>query len=72
MLKIIIIIKKSHKNQPLEIGTIKIRGVECLSCYGNMALETVLFAELFYNPAVKWGVAVCSGASLSRAYYLTE
>lgn len=40
--------------------------------HGNAALGTVLFAELFFNPSVKWGVMVCSGASLSRAYYLTE
>lgn len=40
--------------------------------HGNAALGTVLFAELFFNPSVKWGVVVCSGASLSRAYYLTE
>lgn len=40
--------------------------------HGNAALGTVLFAELFFNPSVKWGVVVCSGASLLRAYYLTE
>lgn len=40
--------------------------------YGNMALETVLFAELFFNLAGKWGVSVCSDASLTSAYYLTE
>lgn len=43
------------KNQPLEIGPINARQ-RC--CYGNMPLETVLFGELFFNPAVKCGVEV--------------
>lgn len=35
-------------------------------------METVLLVELFFSLALKWGMAVCSGASVSSAYYLTE
>lgn len=48
------------------------RTAECSCHYGNVALETLLFAELFCSLAVEWGVAVCSDASLMSAYYLTE
>lgn len=40
--------------------------------YGNVALQTTLLAELFFNLAVKWGMVVCSGAYVSSAYYMTE
>lgn len=54
-------------DQPLEIAAMKMGGCR----YGNMALETVLFGEPYFNPAVKWGVAARGAAPCQSASYLT-